>query len=45
MHRAIEAGENVMPYLINCAKAYATLGEITDVMRQQLGLYQEPVHI
>jgi methylmalonyl-CoA mutase N-terminal domain/subunit len=45
LHRAIEAGENVMPYLINCAKAYATLGEITDVMRQQLGLYQEPVHI
>lgn len=45
LHRAIEAGENVMPYLIDCAKAYATLGEITDVMRQQLGLYQEPVHI
>ncbi|PJF32616.1 MAG: methylmalonyl-CoA mutase [Phototrophicales bacterium] len=45
LHRAIESGENVMPYLIDCAKAYATLGEITDVMRQQLGLYQEPVHI
>ncbi|MCL4255722.1 MAG: methylmalonyl-CoA mutase, partial [Anaerolineae bacterium] len=42
---AIAHDENVMPYLIDCAKAYATLGEITDVMREELGLYQEPVHI
>ncbi len=42
---AIAHAENVMPYLIDCAKAYATLGEITDVMREELGLYQEPVHI
>ena len=42
---AIEHDENVILYLIDCAKAYATLGEITDVMREELGLYQEPVHI
>jgi methylmalonyl-CoA mutase, N-terminal domain len=37
--------ENTMPYLIDAAKAYATLGEITDVMRETFGVYQEPVQI
>jgi methylmalonyl-CoA mutase N-terminal domain/subunit len=37
--------ENTMPYLIDAASAYATLGEITDVMRQTFGIYHEPVHI
>jgi len=45
LRRATENHENVMPYLIDCAKAYATLGEMTDVMREVFGLYQEPVHI
>jgi methylmalonyl-CoA mutase N-terminal domain/subunit len=36
---------NVMPALIEAAKAYATLGEITDVMRQEFGVYKEPLHI
>jgi methylmalonyl-CoA mutase N-terminal domain/subunit len=44
--RAACAGdENVMPYLIDAAKAYATLGEITDVMRQVFGVYEEPAYI
>lgn len=38
-------GENVMPYLIDAAKAYATLGELTDVMRQVFGIYHEPIRI
>jgi len=37
--------KNVMPYLIDAAKAYATLSEMTDVMREVFGLYQEPLHI
>lgn len=45
LRHATENHENVMPYLIDCAKAYATLGEMTDVMREVFGLYQEPVHI
>ncbi|MDX2078804.1 MAG: methylmalonyl-CoA mutase family protein [bacterium] len=45
LRRASEANENVMPYLIDCAKAYATLGEMTDIMREVFGLYQEPLHI
>lgn len=45
VRRACEAGDNVMPYLIDAAKAYATLGELTDVMRQVFGIYHEPIHI
>ena len=37
--------KNVMPYLIDAAHAYVTLGEMTDVMREVFGLYQEPLHI
>jgi methylmalonyl-CoA mutase N-terminal domain/subunit len=44
--RAACAGtENTMPYLIEAAKAYATLGEITDVMREVFGVYQEPAFV
>jgi methylmalonyl-CoA mutase N-terminal domain/subunit len=44
--RAACAGtDNTMPYLIEAAKAYATLGEITDVMREVFGVYQEPAFV
>ncbi len=45
LRNACEQNENVMPYLIDAAKAYVTLGEITDVMRVAFGLYKEPLHI
>jgi methylmalonyl-CoA mutase N-terminal domain/subunit len=32
---------NTMPYLLNCVRAYATLGEICDAMRAVLGIYEE----
>ncbi|MCA9906064.1 MAG: methylmalonyl-CoA mutase, partial [Anaerolineae bacterium] len=38
-------GANVMPYLLDAARTYCTLGEITDVMRETFGVYQEPVAI
>jgi len=37
-----DESKNLMPYLIECSKAYATLGEMVDVMRQIFGEYQEP---
>lgn len=37
--------KNVMPYLVDAAHAYVTLGEMTNVMRETFGLYQEPLHI
>ncbi|MEO8610540.1 MAG: methylmalonyl-CoA mutase family protein [Chloroflexota bacterium] len=36
---------NTMPYIIEAAKAYATLGEITDVMREVFGIYHEPAFV
>ncbi|MGH9359146.1 MAG: acyl-CoA mutase large subunit family protein [Terriglobia bacterium] len=33
---------NLMPYLLECARSYATLGEMCDVLRRVFGTYQEP---
>lgn len=37
-----ERGENVIPAMIEAVKAYATLGEISDVLRDLYGIYQDP---
>jgi methylmalonyl-CoA mutase, N-terminal domain len=37
--------ENTMPYILNCVRAYATLGEIMGVFRQVFGEYREPAII
>ncbi|MCD6304826.1 MAG: methylmalonyl-CoA mutase [Deltaproteobacteria bacterium] len=34
--------KNVMPYLVACCKAYATVGEMANVFRQVFGEYREP---
>ncbi len=34
--------ENIMPVLIDAIKAYATVGEITDALRDVFGEYKEP---
>ena len=39
--RAAEGDTNVMPLLIDAVKAYATVGEICDVLRGVFGIYQE----
>ncbi len=38
-----QSDENTMPVILECAKAYATLGEITDVFREVFGEYDEPI--
>ena len=38
-----DENENVMPSLIECAEADATLGETVDVMRAVFGEYVEPL--
>jgi methylmalonyl-CoA mutase N-terminal domain/subunit len=30
-----------MPFLLDCVRAYATLGEISNAMRAVLGTYEE----
>src|SRR5690348_26612 len=41
LRRAAEGTENLMPYLYEAVKAYATLGEICDALRSVFGTYQE----
>jgi methylmalonyl-CoA mutase N-terminal domain/subunit len=35
--------ENLMPHLVSCCLAYATVGEIVATLKQQWGEFQEPV--
>ena len=42
---AAEGKQNIMPSLIDAVKAYATIGEITDVLRDVFGSFDEPVQI
>jgi methylmalonyl-CoA mutase N-terminal domain/subunit len=42
---ACQGTENTMPYLLEAVRAYATLGEIIDVMKGVFGVYQEPTWI
>jgi len=42
LERALKAGENVMPALVECCLAYATVGEMAGVMRDVLGEMEEP---
>ena len=42
LDEAATQGRNLMPEFINCAKTYATLGEMIDVLKQKYGEYVEP---
>ncbi|HZI18773.1 MAG TPA: methylmalonyl-CoA mutase family protein [Pyrinomonadaceae bacterium] len=42
LKRAAVEGENTMPATIEAVRAYATLGEICDALRDVYGLYEEP---
>jgi methylmalonyl-CoA mutase N-terminal domain/subunit len=41
LRKAAASTENLMPYLFEAVKAYATLGEICDAMREVFGIYEE----
>jgi methylmalonyl-CoA mutase, N-terminal domain len=41
LRKAAAGSENLMPYLYEAVKAYATLGEICDAMRDVFGVYEE----
>lgn len=42
---AARSGDNLMPRILTAVEAYATLGEISDVLREVFGEYQETVAI
>ncbi len=42
LESAARSDKNVMPDLVKCCQAYATVGEMTDVFRNVFGEWQEP---
>jgi methylmalonyl-CoA mutase N-terminal domain/subunit len=40
---AANDSENVMPYLVDCCHAYATVGEMVACLKREWGEFQEPV--
>lgn len=45
LHYAAQKDENLMPTIIEAIKSYATIGEITEVLRQVYGEYKELIVI
>jgi methylmalonyl-CoA mutase N-terminal domain/subunit len=43
LHKAAITSENLMPYLIDAVKSYATLGEICGRLKEVFGTYSEPI--
>jgi methylmalonyl-CoA mutase, N-terminal domain len=41
LRKAAEGSENLMPFIYDAVKAYATLGEICEAMRSVFGAYEE----
>jgi methylmalonyl-CoA mutase N-terminal domain/subunit len=41
LRKAAAGSENLMPYIFDVVKSYATLGEICDAMREIFGTYEE----
>jgi methylmalonyl-CoA mutase N-terminal domain/subunit len=42
LRHAAEGQENLMPYVIECVRGYATIQEICDVLREVFGTYRDP---
>ena len=40
MKSAAEKDENLMPYILESVRSYATLGEISNTFRDVFGIYQ-----
>ena len=41
LRKAAKGEENMMPHIYDAVKAYATLGEICDALRDVFGVYEE----
>jgi methylmalonyl-CoA mutase N-terminal domain/subunit len=42
LKKAASGKDNLMPYIYQAVKAYATIGEIVDAMKEVFGVYREP---
>jgi methylmalonyl-CoA mutase N-terminal domain/subunit len=43
LRQAAEGDENLMPRIVDAVRAYASIGEMTAVLREVFGEFQEPV--
>lgn len=43
LRKACNSDENLMPFILDAVRAYATLGEICNVMREEFGEYKQTV--
>ncbi|MEK6545188.1 MAG: methylmalonyl-CoA mutase family protein, partial [Nitrospinota bacterium] len=43
LKKAAHGDENLMPFIIEAVKSYATIGEICDVLKEVFGEYKEPI--
>ena len=44
LRAAAKGTENLMPYLIDAVKTYATLGEICGVLREEFGEFKPSIY-
>ena len=45
LNNAVDGNDNLMPYILDAVKAYATVGEICNVLRKKWGEYKAPIYI
>jgi len=45
LRTASQGKENLMPYIMEAVKTYATVGEMTDAMKEVFGTFKEPVNL
>jgi methylmalonyl-CoA mutase N-terminal domain/subunit len=43
LRKAARTDQNVMPFMLEAVKSYATLGEITKVLKDVFGEFKEPI--
>lgn len=43
LRNAAANGENLMPHILECVRAYATLGEMCGTLKEEFGVYKEPI--
>ncbi|MFQ5837704.1 MAG: methylmalonyl-CoA mutase [Thermoplasmata archaeon] len=43
LRKAAEGKENLMPYILDCVRAHATLGETVSNLKEVFGVYKEPL--
>ena len=41
LKRCAESGKNTMPFILDAVRAYATVGEVCDALRDVFGAYTE----